>query len=73
MDERSNRLEILEKKVKKIEEKVDKNTDGLREMMKKMQGELDRMKKENFLKCGSEESLGKTQVNGLHLNRKESK
>ena len=67
----ANRLESLEQRVKKIEEKVNKNTEGLSEMMKKMQRQLDRMES-CFPKDGGDRSLGKTPVNGVNLNQKES-
>ena len=71
VDEWSNRVEILEQRMKKMEEKVDKNTEGLSEMMKQIQGQLDRMEK-NFSKDGGEGSQVKSKIDGLHLNGKES-
>ena len=75
------RLDNFERKMEKLEEKENKNASkidnieksvtGLTEMMIKMQEQLSRMER-NFSKDGGEGSLGETQANSLHLNKKGS-
>ena len=71
MDEMSHRVENLEQKVNKMEEKMDTYTEELSEMIMKMQSQLDRMEK-NFSKEGGERSRLKSSTDGPHLNWKES-
>ena len=80
-EDNKDRLDNMEKKMGKLEEKVNENAiktkniensiSGLTDMMKKMQGQLDRMER-NFTKEGGGGSLDETKANGLHLNKKES-
>ena len=80
-EDNKDRLDNMEKKMGKLEEKVNENAiktkniensiSGLTDMMKKMQGQLDRMER-NFPKEGGCGSLDETKANGLHLNKKES-
>ena len=81
LEDDKDRLDNMEKKMGKLEEKVNENAiktkniensiSGLTDMIKKMQGQLDRMER-NFPKEGGCGSLDETKANGLHLNKKES-
>ena len=45
VEEKTNRLDTLERNMKKMDEKLDNKTEGLAGMMKKLQEQLDRMEK----------------------------